>query len=94
MKGLTIGRLFELMNEHKLDPSTEISFCMGNRLVKPDQIEASVCGSHGPYSGRRPEILVKISGEWVEARTQERMKQMFAAQVDAMFEPKEVASGN
>jgi len=79
--------VFKLMSSSNLDLSTHIGFRLGKTLVRPDVVDLKVEG-YSPKS-----IMITVSDEYVESLVQRRMKEMFGAMVDKVFEKTEVASG-
>lgn len=83
MAGISIESIFALMTKNKLDPSAKIEFRLGECLVKPESVV--VVHTSGYYNGPGPGLEVRISSEWIDAQVRKRMKEMYAAHVDATF---------
>lgn len=92
MAQLRVKDLYAMVSDKNLGPKAKIEFTLGNWRVTPQDIAVS---AQEPSSYDRNDlgtIVVNISAEFIEARVKERMKQMFDAQIDAMFQPKETPS--
>jgi hypothetical protein len=84
---INVKHIFELMTSNDAKPSCEIGFRLGGREVQPERVRLQFFRRAGSYSYGRDndQIEVQINSEYIEQLVQERMKQMFSIQVDAMF---------
>lgn len=88
MADLTIESIFSLMAKNKMDPSTVVEFSVGSQHVNPKAVSLVVRGG-GSYTGRKQYVVVELSTDFIDRLVQKRMKELFSAQVDAMFAEKE-----
>lgn len=92
MEKLLIRDLYGMVAEKDLSPKAKIEFTLGNWRIAPKDITVSAQRGSGYDRDDHGTILVNISAEFIEARVKERMKKLFDAQVDAMFEEKPSAA--
>lgn len=86
MEELTVRDLNKKLAVEDLPPSTKIRFVARGAYIEPKNVEvvARKAYRHGDDNC----ITIRISDEWMDAEVCQRMKEMAAAHVDAMFEKK------
>ena len=89
MAKTTIGSIFGLMTDGELNAQSQVKFVLGGMPVDPAQVKVTKQGyCQNSY------VQVAISDEWIDRLAARRMKEMYAAQVDAMFASKGASDGS